>query len=289
MDATTFFLTYPRADIDSNALIAFLESIKPVVWARVGRELHADEGRHSHCIVRFGARVKTRNNIRIFDYEGHHPNIQVPRKLLETIRYCGKDGDFVDQGPVPTPKGETDVDDIIALAKGGDRDAFDRACLAARLSYQWASHLWGRHAVDQSTVREAGEGVECQQLRDLQFNGQVMVVVGASGCGKSSWAKRVAPKPALWVTHLDDLKKLSREHKSIIFDDMSFHHLPRTTQIYLADWNDSRTIHCRNTNATIPAMTPKIFTANEHPFDREDPAIARRLHTVNLISFNLTL
>lgn len=282
MDATTFFLTYPQADIPHEQLFAKLQSIKPVVWARLARERHEDGNWHSHAIVRFGARVRARTDMRMFDCNGHHPNIQVPRRVCDVLQYCAKDGDYVDHGPVPEHKNL--FDQVVAAAKARDRDAFDRCAMKGRLSFQWAEHLWRRHATSSGTILEGSGGTECMQLRDLQLPDKPIVLVGPSGCGKTSWALRVSPKPALLCSHMDDLKRLSPEHCSIIFDDMDFKHLPRPTQIYLCDADVDRSIHCRHSTAMIPKGITKIFTANEYPFI-DDEAISRRITVYKIISW----
>lgn len=286
MDATTFFLTYPRCTLTQDDVWAALQSIKPVVWARVAIEAHEDGTPHVHVCVRFGERCRARNNAGFFDLGIYHGNYQVARQVRRVLEYCSKGGNFVDHGPVPTTTAASTLASLKEKASAGDRDGFDELALEARMSFQWASHIWARHGTAGNTILEAGGGTECMQLQGLQFDGGSTLVVGPSGCGKSTWAKRVAPKPALWVRHLDDLKLLSKEHKCIIFDDMEFSHLPRSTQIYIADQDDVATIHCRNTNARIPANTPKIFTANSFPFTR-DEAIERRLRVVNIISLTL--
>lgn len=282
MDATTFFLTYPRSSFDHNEMHEFLQSIKPVVWARVATEHHEDGEEHMHIAVRFGARVRARTDVRLFDYKGRHPNIQSARNIAKVLQYCAKEGNYSDYGQLP---GTENVYDVLRdHAQGGDRDGFDKCAMAHRVSFQWAEHIWKRHGTCNTTIHDASPGTECMQLQTLQLSDTVTCVVGPSGCGKSTWATRVAPKPALWVTHLDDLKKLTKEHKSIIFDDMDFAHLPRTTQIYLVDTHHDRTIHCRNTNAVIPKGITKIFTANSKPFI-DDEAVNRRIKYYNIISF----
>lgn len=280
MDATTFFLTYPQSSFLHAQVYDFLNTIKPVVWARVATELHEDGNEHIHCIVRFGARVKTRSNIRLFDLDGRHPNIQVTRNVKSVLEYCAKGGNYTDYGTIPGQA--ADINALYELANGTDRVAFDQCALAQRISFQWANHIWNQ-ARSSNTISEPGAGTECVQLQQLSFTDGSTLVIGPSGCGKSTWAKRVAPKPALWVTHMDDLKKFNN-HASIIFDDMSFSHLPREAQIHIVDQNDLRTIHCRHTTATIPANTPKIFTANVYPF-LDDEAITRRLRTYVIKNF----
>lgn len=282
MDSKTFFLTYAQSSFDSSQLYDFLNSIKPVVWARISREQHEDGADHHHVLVRFGARVKTRSNMQLFDYMERHPNIQCPRNIKHVLEYVAKDGDYQDFGPVPTK--DNVYETLVAYAKAQDRDNFDKEALGSRISYMWAEHLWKRHSGCASTIREPGSGTECLSLQALQFDGGSFVLVGPSGCGKTTWALRVAPKPALLVSHMDDLKKLSCEHKSIIFDDMDFQHMPRTAQIHLVDQDCPRSIHCRHTTATIPAKTPKIFTANTFPFIT-DPAVQRRIRTLTINNF----
>lgn len=107
------------------------------------------------------------------------------------------------------------------------------------------------------------------------------VVIGESGIGKTQWALCHFANP-LFCSHLDDLANLSEEHDGVIFDDMDFKHMPRTTQIHILDQDQDRSIHKRYENAFIPAGTKKIFTCNEYPFDMEDPAIKRRCEITHL-------
>jgi len=113
-----------------------------------------------------------------------------------------------------------------------------------------------------------------------------LVIVGPAGCGKTSWAKEKAPKPALFIRHLDSLRKLNRSHKSIIFDDLDFKHLPAHSQKFLVDIDNLAEIHVRFAVASIPAGVQRIFTAHDYLFSRDDPyhspAIERRLTLLDL-------
>jgi len=197
MDATTFFLTYPQTSLTHDELYNALLNVKPIVWARVAIEQHEDGQPHLHAVIRFGARVKTRSDMHVFDVATRHPNIQVPRRLKDVLEYCGKDGNYKDYGPVPTSK--CVYEELITHAKSGERDSFDKCALEGRISFMWAEHLWKRHSNALRDIHEPGQGTECLQLQGLQFTGKSTLVVGQSGCGKSTWAKRVCPKPALWV------------------------------------------------------------------------------------------
>lgn len=289
MDATTFFLTYPQTDFDHQQVYDALAAIKPIIWARVAVEQHQDGNPHVHAIVRFGARVKTRSNMGIFDILGRHPNVQVPRGIKDVLEYCAKGGNFKDFGAVPVHKiGKDQVyEKCVAAAASHDRDALDKCAITAGLSKQWADHLWVRHAqADYNTILEPGEGTMCLQLSTLPFPGGTVAIIGPTGCGKTTWATVVCPKPALWCRHIDDLRKLSPQHKSIIFDDMDFTHWPRVAQIHLTDQHMNSSINVRYGTVSIPKGMPRIFTGNTNMFS-SDPAIDRRVQKITIQSYTL--
>ena len=116
-------------------------------------------------------------------------------------------------------------------------------------------------------------------LLHKQFE-KVLFIHGPTGTGKTQWALHQFKNPLL-VSHLDTLRKLTGEHDGIVFDDMSFAHMPRESVIHLLDWDERREIHCRYSCAIIPAHTRKIFTSNKDfaevfPYD-ESGAIRRRI------------
>jgi len=121
------------------------------------------------------------------------------------------------------------------------------------------------------TLAECAEHLETEPFENIHSN----VLVGPAGCGKTQFALAHFENP-LMVRHMDDLKKFTDEYDGIVFDDMDFKHLPRTSQIHLVDWDNKSSIHCRYATATIPKHTRKIFTCNEYPFIR-DSAIDRRV------------
>lgn len=107
-------------------------------------------------------------------------------------------------------------------------------------------------------------------------------VKGPSGVGKTTWALRTSIKPALFVRHLDTLREFRNGyHMTIIFDDMSFSHLPRQAQIELVDRFHPQQVHIRYTVVNLPAGIPKIFLSNDIIFNYE-PAIMRRITKIDL-------
>lgn len=280
-DAKKVFLTYAQSgDITKDQIVNHLQSIKPVTWLRIARELHEDGQPHYHVIAEFSGRLQSQNE-RLFDVAGKHPNIQPVRSVAKSLAYIAKDGEFDDIGPVPSG-GDSDTDWISAAATLSEAEYFKQA-LRSNIGYMYAKHFWalGNRQTNEIPVGYEGDiSRECFELVCLlPAESKSTVIVGATGCGKSSWAKRVCQKPALWVRHIDMLRSFRKDyHRSIVFDDMSFTHLPRETQIQITDWHDESHIHCRYGVAIIPPHVPKIFTANFYPFDPNDEAVNRRVY-----------
>jgi len=114
-----------------------------------------------------------------------------------------------------------------------------------------------------------------------------VIVFGKTGLGKTEYVKRCFPN-ALFVTHLDELNQFKcGMYDSIIFDDMSFLHIPDRAQLYLVDRDNDRSIHVRYGTVTIPANTPKIFMHNNRRAIVnywDFPEIRRRLELLELRS-----
>lgn len=164
-------------------------------------------------------------------------------------------------------------------------------CCNAKIPYGYADALWKLYNHKDFCTLDAFDHSNAQFITDIRLSITVsfevglrsLVLVGPSGCGKTTWAKLRSKKPALIVTHMDDLKNfIIGKHQSIIFDDMSFKHLDPILQIPIVDRFDNRSLHCRYTVAQIPKGIEKIFTCNVDPFHIDQPQIARRILLINL-------
>ncbi len=122
------------------------------------------------------------------------------------------------------------------------------------------------------------------QWPEILFDEKSIIIWGETGIGKTQFALSHFMRP-LFISHIDGLRQFTRMHDGIIFDDMSFKHIPREGQIHLVDTEHDREIHCRYNNAFIPAGIKKVFTTNVYDgeiFDLEDDAIARRITIVHV-------
>lgn len=101
--AKTFFLTYAQCDIPKDEIFQWLLRFEPT-YRLVAAEAHADGGKHLHCVISFASKHDVKR-ADYFDYNNFHPNVQGARRPKETIAYCKKDGDWIEDGEPPFKRG----------------------------------------------------------------------------------------------------------------------------------------------------------------------------------------
>jgi len=296
------FLTYPKCSVPLSGLLARLRELCPSAnYYCVSSEKHESGELHRHAYLQFKSDFRTRDK-RYFDVDSYHPNIQGARNTEATLAYVKKDNDFIEHGLWTPPikkvsKESVSTECVRSNALEMSFPDFLIWCSVNKVMY--AKDIWTsiRH-VDVNTIT-SDEGLS--RIMDPRFKRLLMnmqdtfandfrpiVMVGASGIGKTNIAKIWAPKPCLFVSHIDTLKEFKAGyHKSIIFDDVSFTHTPITNQIAICDSDNARAIHCRHRVAHIPANVMKYFTCNEMPLDIEHPAIARRIILIRCQEYDL--
>jgi hypothetical protein len=295
-NARNVFLTYPQCAIPLPQLLAFLWTRPNVVYACVSSEKHVDGQLHRHAFVQFSKPLRTRDP-RYFDFEGCHPNVQGARNSESTLKYVKKEDDFLEKGSfVETRAGRKPKESMAATEiqeKAQSMTYAEFLCWASENKVMYAKDIWQAYAKKETTTLLADTGFS-HNLLDPAFDmmmreqalhnhdwSKAVVLVGASGIGKTVLAKALIIKPALFVSHIDQLKGFrSGYHRGIVFDDVSFKHTPITNQIAICDFHNPRSIHCRHTIANIPAGIFKIFTCNEAPLELEHEAIARRTKVI---------
>lgn len=287
INAKKFFLTYPQCEVSIEDAWIAIRQVGITKNCCIAQEEHANGGKHLHILVEFVDTLRTRRTA-VFDIDNHHPNIQVPRNWKATLTYCKKDGVYrvwKDEQPVPEDVLAEDSDDeefdLFRSARTMEYEDYFRKCLKKKIPHQYAMTGWNQRdsmfTINDSDEIEGFVREDLEELQTFEFHSQkCIVIIGPTGIGKTTIAKKIAKKPALIISHMDSLRKLRPDHKSIIFDDMSFEHLPRESQLHIVDRYVPRAIHCRHVVAEIPAGIQKIFTANSRPFI-EDPAVERRL------------
>lgn len=273
-------LTYPHAEFNHEQFYEFFRTKLPIKHCIVARENHADGNPHQHVYLALESKPNIRD-VRYFDYESNHPNIQSVKNIPATINYVKKDDNYTEFGGEQT-------ENLYDLAKSMEYEQFMHYCITKKIPFGYAQDAVRRaHSVDTTIHPDTPiEGTISEKLNWVTFNPEErksILLVGPSGIGKTTWALQNAPKPALLVTHIDDLKQFKANfHKSIIFDDMSFTHLHTEAQIHIVDRDLPRSIHVRYGIVRIPAKIVKIFTNNVPPVEYTNPAINRRINKIDL-------
>lgn len=297
ISAFKVFLTYSRAPaLTKQAILYAIDELYPVKNYCIAEERHDDGEVHFHAYIEYCKKLETKRedyfDIGAIDEDGihqdYHPNIQTVKKgkahIQRCIDYCNKeDPEPLTNIEEPLSWGEmieTSKDEQDFLHKVRVNYPKDYALNLQKLEYMASKRF--RKNIHTIYPGEQYVFPVCMQLvcQIPEFT-KSLVVVGPAGTGKTTWAKQIVPKPCLFCRHLDSLKELTHEHKSIIFDDLDFKHLPPATQKFLVDMENISDIHVRYGVATIPSGLFRIFTANEYPFiegEPHGPAIDRRIN-----------
>ncbi len=225
-----------------------------------GNETCPETGKkHQQGFMQFSERVRMTQIKKLINDKAIH--LEVTKGSYEdNKKYCSKEGDYQEYGEYSKQGKRTDIARVI--------ESIDEGATTAQL---WEQHpvtmvkyergLMSAKKHRQQQVIEAKHTMEEFKWDEITDWSKSIILWGDAGIGKTEFAKAHFNNP-LFVTHMDQLGDLQEEHDGIIFDDMSFLHLPRETQIHLVDQDNPRAIHIRYTTAMIPAGTKKIFTTN---------------------------
>lgn len=279
-------LTYPQASFALEDGLTYLRNkssgSRTVTKVVICSETHADGSLHRHAYVRYSGRINL-SNPRFFDFAGCHPNVQSTNNIQAWINYIQEDGDFLEW------EAESQGGSLYENAETMDERGFFEWANTNRVPYGFAQRAWesSRRAVNQITFDDDNNPFLDLNLPNNRELGNHLlstdltnILVGPTGCGKTVYCFRNLIKPMLMVSHIDDLKHFDpTRHRSVLFDDMKFDHLPLQAQIHLCDRGLPRSIHRRYGTTLIPAGVQVAITCNERPFQYH-PAIARRCHSL---------
>lgn len=277
------FLTYPKCDLSPAEAVDQLTSLLPCSHWIAAQELHEDGSKHLHVYLRLQRKANVRN-VNFLDLQKNsstwHGNYQTCRSAVAVQKYVRKEGNFVSNMPVLTPKELCEAGKVTEAIKQLWDERFLMMArygttVEANLRRRYLPKVW----IPVVPTRPWGD------LWDFDWDtSRSLLLIGPSGIGKTTWAMS-RDVPTLMVTDLDDLKKFDADfHKCILFDDMDFRTLNRTSCIHLVDTDFNRSIRIRYISVQIPAGTEKIFSTNvEEIFNAQScAAIQRRIQIVDL-------
>lgn len=315
LNSKSLCLTYPQCNEPAESLNTYLADwLKPYSpsYTLVTREKHADGTYHLHAAVALEKSFRTKS-ARAFDWQRnlggpvYHPNVQPARRFRNWVKYIRKHVSndsatdpawFSESGElaidINKPSSEERITPEELIEKAQEMDLLSFMAFCSTYKYQMAKDIWTlAHDDDTLTIKDGqvvNGVVDPRFLRLTQTPNlsltpnpltgclKTIMIVGEAGIGKTTWAKQVMPRPILFVSHLEDLRKFKPSvHKSILFDDVSINHLPITSQIHIVDTENPRSIHVRYGTVRMPAGILKVFTCNSFPATTEHPAIKRRI------------
>lgn len=277
--ARNFRLTAPQTDMSKQEWFNHLKTLQPE-YLCVSEEIHQDGNPHLHAAISF----RNKKNIKksnYFDMFGKkHVNILKADYFPGWITYIKKfDKEPLEEGEAPKDnKGKKSH-----ILSEIDNEELFNYCVNNSIGFGYYQEEKRRRNNVSIDILEPTPGTMNLYLLSLipDFS-KTLVIIGTSGVGKTTWATTHATKPAILISHIDDLKLYKPDyHKSIIFDDMSFIQWPLQSQIHLVDRDQPRSIHVRYGVAKLPAGTEKIFTCNSFPFTEEE-AILRRIKLIKV-------
>lgn len=293
------FATYSDVgELTKEDVYYTIEERYPLTRYCLSEEIHPSTGgRHIHALFEFQRKIDTTDPSWMDVNDGskqYHPNIQPVKRgevnFTNIFNYCLKE----DPNPYTNIEIPMSWAEILDNATNGEeylrlvrKHKPADYCKQLKNHEYTAMRLFPTLGID--TIENYSLPSEATMSPALAWYMPSVtlstLVMGPAGTGKTCWAKLMAPKPALFVRHLDCLQHLTQRHKSVIFDDLDYSHLPPSTQKFLVDTTDIQAIHIRYRVATIPPGIVKIFTANAYPFTKDEPhnlAIKRRLYIIDL-------
>lgn len=260
-------------------LLSFIRNrFNDCVYVCVAHELHEDGSPHRHVLVKYRTRHDCRE--RTFDWATFHPNVQRPENWNACENYVKKDDQFI-----MWEDAEVQPSNIFEIARMMPYERYVNYCLEHHIAYGWGNAVWNYvNEPDVVPIYDTDPNVDLnlpltQALDALDFqlgDNTTYLVNGPAGIGKTVAVLRKVPKPVMLVSHLDQLKALTSKVKTIVYDDCSFLHLPRTGQLAIVDRFLPHAIHRRYGTSLVPSGTMVVMTSNHLPVDLNDPAIARR-------------
>lgn len=281
LNAKQLFLTYPQCELSKDRVLEILSDVLDIELYIIAQEQHEDGGNHIHAYIK----CTTKKDIRspnTLDVDNYHGKYETCRNYNAVRNYCTKDGNYITNINNFQPVNAA-IRVILADSTTEALDIVKNDPLLARDyvrdSVRIEQSLANMH-ITETFVNLKYRFITMRSIIRWKRNKHSLWLKGPTNTGKTEYAKSLFSRPLL-VRHIDDLKKLKPTHDGIVFDDMSFKHWPRESQIHLIDIQNDSTINVKHGAITIPRLMPRIFTSNVAIFTY-DPAITRRIRYIKI-------
>lgn len=291
--------------------------------------------KHIHAFLHFSKKVDVTDwrVTTLFDLAGAnnrvlHPEVQsvknTPGDRQRVINYTQKEGKFIESllAPLYEPEPDADSDEEDGVQDGSDSESagtekdgaakwYNRLNDASnaeegmeilRMDFPLIYYTQGTRIqpmLERNYIESDASPYVLTDFNVPQLDLSLPVVLHGKSCaGKTSFALAHGTSPLL-IDEPDKLKKVTKRHNLLVFDDVDFSMWNPNDAIKLLDIDFERTIRCRYSNAVIPKGMRRIFCTNsalnqyDHIFPSgknldQQRAIDRRYRkvpvTVNLFS-----
>lgn len=271
-------LTY-KGFLDFDALKTWAESLAEVKLMSIvherGDEDEADATpyEHTHFFVWWKTRVR-QEGAAWADIGGIHPNSQTRRAMDWAKHVCM----VYHKGNKKKANGKKYFIAPVAIYQVGvedwkfEEDMFKIAKAAPSMEDACLDlGIVPKSIADVLAIRRECERMELSEPEPgnyVPYTGpewnpakQSLVISGVPGICKTAWAVNYFKGKGFVITDIDDLKKIPRGCKGLIFDDTQFAKEKLSVQKHVADVRKPASIRCRQTNGRKPKL-PAIFTTN---------------------------
>jgi hypothetical protein len=260
-----------------------LQTMLPVDLYLIATEPHADGFPHIHAYIKCTKVVDIRKHDKLH-LPNHKGNYQTCRNIEAVRNYCKKGSAYITNiigfQPVAAAvrvieAAYESTEQAMEIVKNNPLLARDYLRDTARMEQSIA-----RLKVSETYVETRYRFKTLLSMARWNRTKYALWLRGPTGLGKTEYAKTLFSKP-LMIRDMEDLKKLHDTHDGIIFDDMSFKHIPREVQIHIVDLQNDSTVRVLYGSKTIPRGMPRVFTSNVSIF-MNDPAIKRRIRFIEV-------
>lgn len=240
--AKNVFATYPQSPtLTKELIVEFYRTIIPnLKYLLVAQENHADnDGIHFHVLAQSHRKIDT-VNVRFFDIDTRHPNIQVAREPYDVMVYCKKDGDFFADGIEPVPKlnKKRVYDDALACTTSNEFlshirrndpsnfvNNFERLQYFASVNYvptipEYIGDFED-FVVPDVLLEWYNENLARPRIRGRSRS---LFLCSPSKWGKTEWARSLGTH--MYFNGFVDWKRWNGDAKLIIFDDIEWKFVP---------------------------------------------------------------
>jgi hypothetical protein len=248
INSKSIFLTYSQSQLTKDIIMEFMKSFDNLKYILIGEELHKNLGLHFHVLAKFQNK-KNIKTVNYFDINGEHPNIQSTKNINKCIEYCIKNNNFIEYGQntATTKEFKQNLFKYAEIIED-DKEYMNR-CYKSKVNLGWAKAArnvckTGHITYEKPIIQNINNYINFNLNIELnnETTPKTIILLGKPGCGKTSWAIQNSQYPMLMANNEESLRAMTKEVKTIIFDDFDFGKANREEILALVENHQKRDI-----------------------------------------------